>query len=272
MQYMTSLAHTSPDFGFDSFRWFGPVMMIINISVLVLYPVLLCCLAVGWMRAITCGVSYKNYCSLRDEWKLVFCCLAQMLGISLWWYILTALLGILGLVSFYLLSFALPQAFVDTSILAFSNIPSILTAFLIITLFPFVFLAPSFLYFPAKANGIVISSNLGRKIFKGLSLNFFGATILALLPFAMLFFLYFMGLEFLYQPIGSWGFHMFGVFIVFGSVLINFLMTLIFCGVLSGYYLWIRKHRMKSERAQTKVPDDPFSDEGWEGPMWEDVR
>lgn len=45
----------------------------------------------------------------------------------------------------------------------------------------------------------------------------------------------------------------------------------IFCGVLSGYYLWVRKHRMKNT-TQTKVPDDPFSDEGWEGPIWEDFR
>lgn len=268
MQYMTSLAHTSPDFGFDSFRWFGPVMMIINISVLVLYPVLLCCLAVGWMRAITRGVSYKNYCSLRDEWKLVFCCSAQMLGISLWWYILTALLGILGLASFYLLSFVLPQAFLDTAILAFSNIPSILTAFLVITLFPLVFLASSFLYFPAKANGIVISSNLGRKIFKGLSLNFVVATALALLPFGIL---YFISLNFLHHSI-VWGIQVFGLLNAFLAVFTNFFIVFIFCGVLSGYYLWIRKHRMKSERPQTKVPDDPFSDEGWEGPMWEDVR
>lgn len=152
--------------------------------------------------------------------------------------------------------------------LAFSSIPSVLTAFLIITLFPLVFLASSFLYFPAKANGIVISSNLGRKIFKGLSLNFVGATALALLPFGILFFI---GLNFTHYSI-AWGIHVFGFLSAFMAVFTNFFMTFIFSGVLSGYYLWIRKHRMKSERPQTKVPDDPFSDEGWEGPMWEDLR
>lgn len=237
----------------------------------------MCCLAIGWMRAITRGVSHKNRCSLRDEWKLVLCCIAQMLAINILWYFQTFLIGVLGIALFYVFSLILPQALTEPIVIAFSAIPNFLTAILFVSLFPLIFLAPSFLYFPAKANEIVISSNLGRKLFKGLSLRFMFSTALGLLPLGILLLLYFLGTDLLNDSIKNGlieteGFYAFHVFLAFFIVSLNFLLVLIFSGVLSGYYLWVRENRIKQHRQKTAVPDDPFSDEGWDGPMWEDFR
>lgn len=259
VRHMSSRFSTGYNSFIDDFDFFWPIILAVNIIFLVLNPVLLCCFSVGWMRAITRGVSYKNYCSLRDEWKLVLCCIAQMLGIYICLYFVS--------IPFIFFSFF------TVSGLSFEAAWAVqLVFFMLLLTLPFYFLAHLFLYFPAKANGHVISSKSGWRLFRGLRFQFLLSVVFALLPFAVLIFAYFIGIGFVRAPIGIMGFYVFNVLLVFGIVLINFLMTLVFCGVLSGYYLWIRKHRMKSERPQTKVPDDPFSDEGWEGPMWEDVR
>ncbi|MCC7305397.1 MAG: hypothetical protein IT558_03950 [Alphaproteobacteria bacterium] len=270
---MSARFRSAPDSSFDLFDSLVPFALPFNIIYTVLDALLLCCLAVGWMRAITRGVSDKNKCSALEEWKLVLCCIAQMFGINIVWFLLTMSCLFLCFGLWYVLSLILPAALIEVLTITFSTIPSFLTAILVLSCFPLVFLSSSFLYFPAKANGFVISSNLGRNLFKGLSLRFLASTALALLPLGLLLGLYFVGVSFLHDFSGSEAFYIFNVLLVFFIAVFNLLTALIFCGVLSGYYLWVRENRMETSlRKSTTVPDDPFSDEGWDGPMWEDFR
>lgn len=256
--FMNHIFELGPKLGrFDPYGGFS--LFFFNFVFPFIDAVLLCCLGIGWMRAIVHGVSHKNQCSFRDEWKLVLLCIAQLFGIYVCFSVF--------MVPFIMVSFFTLEG-LSFEVAWFAT--AILMLFLVFM--PLYFLGHAFMYFPAKANGHVLSSKFGWRLFKGLRFNFLISVVFAFLPLAAILILSIALLGSASTLLPQLDFKVNTPLIILASLILNFFMVLIFCGVLSGYYLWIRKHRMKSERPQTKVPDDPFSDEGWEGPMWEDVR
>lgn len=139
---------------------------------------------------------------------------------------------------------------------------------LTMTIFPLFIMAHAFLYFPAKANGHTLSFKVRWKLVNGLRLYLTWSMLLLLFSFIVviaLFLVLYEALLFFSEPYAD------VFFIVFTVCLLDFIFPLTFCGVLSGYYLWVRENRMPKRR-ETTVPDDPFSDDGWGGPIWEDFR
>ena len=66
------------------------------------------------------------------------------------------------------------------------------------------------------------------------------------------------------------GFVLFNAVLAALAVVINFLFPPIFCGVLSGYYLWVKKHRIADKPVSSKAKS-PFDDDAWDNvKMWED--
>lgn len=223
----------------------------------------------GWMRAIVQGVSRKNFCRPLGEWKIAFCLIAQMIGIDYFSGLIALTFAAACLFLFYGLSFILPEELYEFIVLSVSNIPALLIFNFLINIVALVFIMGHWLYLPARATGTILSNKEARELLRGLRVSLSYCFFVALFP---LFVLPLLSEEF--WEISESYLSDDNLFYIETSL--NFLsfiiLPYIFCGVLSGYYLWIRKHRMSSERPQTKVPDDPFSDEGWEGPMWEDVR
>ncbi|MBK9584549.1 MAG: hypothetical protein KA176_06920 [Alphaproteobacteria bacterium] len=222
----------------------------------------------GWMRAVVNGVSRKNFCHPLGEWKIAFCLMAQMIGIDYFSGFIALGLAVTCLFLFYGLSLILPEEIYNSIVLSVSNIPSFLIFSFVINIAGFVFIMGHWLYLPARATGMILSNNEARNLLKGLRISFFFCLIVALFPlFAVDLFSVDLS-EILKKYFGRDN----SFYLIASLNFLSFIMLpYIFCGVLSGYYLWVRKHRMKNT-TQTKVPDDPFSDEGWEGPIWEDFR
>ncbi len=259
-------------FQFMSSDWFGLLFFLLNLWFGFFYLLFITAFCVGWMRAITRGVSDQNFCALKREGTLVFCCIAQLLGIYVATWIISSLIMFLAYGFFYILSQVLPVSVLTPLSFVFESTPMIIIAIFVLSLLPLIYLAPSFLYFPAKASGFVISSKLGRKYFRGLSLRFFASVCVALVPFAFAYLCYFVSLAGIASFFGAMdeGYQIFGFMLTVFVVIISFIIPPIFCGVLSGYYLWVKKHRIADKPVSSKAKS-PFDDDAWDNvKIWED--
>lgn len=261
------------DYSFDDAKlpvWADYTLVIPGIAFAVIFLLSFSGMCAGWMRAVINGVSQKNFCHPLKEWKIAFCLMAQMIGIDYFSGIIALAIAAACLFLFYGLSIILPEATYNSIVLSLSNIPSFLIFCFLINTAAFVFIMGHWLYLPARATGRILSNNEARKLLKGLRISFFFCLTVALFP---LFALPVFSLEFIETTERYFSRdHSFYLTATL-SFLSFIIMPYIFCGVLSGYYLWVRKNRMmRSPRRETTVPNDPFSDEGWDGPMWEDFR
>ena len=191
-----------------------------------------------------------------------------MIGIDYFSGLIALALAAACLLFFYGLSLILPAEIYNYIVLYVSNIPSLLIFNFVINIVALVLIMGHWLYLPAMSTGKILSNKDARELLKGLRISLCFCLVVALFPF---FAIDFIPVEF--RELSERYFGRDNTFYVTASL--NFLSYMmipyIFCGVLSAYYLWVRKNRMRqTPRGRTAVPDDPFSDEGWEGPMWED--
>jgi hypothetical protein len=248
--------------------WAEYALIVPGIAFAVILLLSFSAMCAGWMRAVINGVSKNNFCHPLKEWKIAFCMIAQMIGIDYFSGFIALGIAAICLFLFYGLSLILPEQIYEFIVLSLSNIPTFLIFYYLINIAGFVFIMGHCLYLPARATGRILSNSEARKLLKGLRISFFFCLSIALFP---LFALPVFSLEFI-ETTQTYFSRDHSFYLTATLIFLCFIMLpYIFCGVLSGYYLWVRKHRMKNT-TQTKVPDDPFSDEGWEGPIWEDFR
>lgn len=249
-------------------RWLEYALIVPGMAFAVILLLSLAAMCAGWMRAVINGVSRKNFCHPLREWKIAFCLFAQMISIDYFSGLIALTMAAACFFVFYGLSFILPAGIYDFIVLQVSNIPSLLIFNFVINIAAVVLIMGHWLYLPAISTGTILLNKDARELLKGLRISFCFCLVVALFP---LFAIDFIPVEF--RELSERYFGRDNTFYVRASLdfLSFILIPYIFYGVLSAYYLWVRKNRMKpTSKGRTAVPDDPFSDEGWDGPMWED--